>query len=167
MQPATHLAALAVCSCLAAQLPPFAQSSQPLPARAGQAIGAADFEGDGDTDLFTTKGVLLNRRGFFESGPSLPASFVPTTNVYCAAIADLTGDGRVDLLIGRAGGSPSGLAILAAPAPGGTSFTALPAAFPGASTMHAVAIGDFDGDGDPDVFAATTSTASPSMQLFL
>ena len=127
------LAILACASLVSAQSPPlFRQVGDPLPDGMGQAIGGADFEGDGDADLFTSTGVFLNQGGFFSAGPALPAAFNSTLNIRAIAIADVTGDGRVDFIAGRAGGSPAGISVYAAPAPGGALFLPTVGAFTGA-----------------------------------
>jgi hypothetical protein len=71
------------------------------------------------------------------------------------------------VLVGRAGGTPAGLALYVAPPVGGTTFTAAPGAFVGASlVLLKFEVIDFDLDGDTDVIAASHSTGTPLWQLF-
>ena len=151
------------------QNPRFGQVGEPFPDGIGQAIGAADFEGDGDVDLYTTVGVFLNTNGFFTPGPTMPPGFAAAVNIYAVAVADMTGDGRPDVVKAGGGGPtpvPIGISIFVAPAGAGTQFTMTPT-IPGAALMNKFAVADFDGDGDNDVIGAATSTGSPLWQLFL
>jgi len=149
-----------------AQAPRFGQVGDPFPDGMGQLAGVADYEGDGDIDVFTHVGVFLNTNGHFVAGPQMP-NFGPLQNTYEFAVADFTGDGRVDVLIARAGGTPAGLVLYVAPPVGGGTFTVAPAAFSGAQLMHRFDVLDCDGDGDVDVCAAATSIATPSWLLFV
>jgi hypothetical protein len=151
-----------------AQAPPlFAEIGEPLPDGMSTVIGSADYDGDGDIDLFTTTGVFLNSLGFFTPGPKLPSSFLPASNVRSIAVADLTGDGFPDVLVGRGSGAPPGLALFIAPAPGGQTFVASPASIGGSGGFQEFAVADFDGDGDVDIIAAFTPLASPQWNLIL
>ena len=152
---------------LLAQNPLFAEVNEPLPDGMGQLIASADYEGDGDVDLFTSSGVFLNDCGYFRAGPKLPASAAPTINIRSVAVADFTGDGRVDVLIGRFGGTPAGLALYAAPQAGGAEFVAGATAIGGVIGAQKLAAADFDGDGDVDVCAASSSGGSPLWQLLI
>ena len=154
-------------SLLSAQTPRFAHVGDPFPDGMGQIIGAADYEADGDVDLFSTSGVFLNVNGYFVAGPRMPASFTPGTNVWAIAVADFTGDNRVDVLVARSGGTPFGLVLHVAPAAGGTSFVVTPAGFPTTTPLHKFAVLDVDQDGDSDVTAASFSTGTPGWFLFL
>ena len=146
-----------------AQNPLFAQVGDPFPDGMGQATGAADFEGDGDVDVFTSTGVFLNVNGFFTPGPRMPAGFVVNSNFRSVAIAELTGDGRVDILIGY-----TGLKLYAAPPAGGAFFALSTSAFPGAPlALSELCVADFDGDGDIDVIGASSSPGTPLWQLYL
>ena len=74
----------------AAQNPLFAQVGDPFPDGMGQATGAADFEGDGDVDVFTSGGVFLNANGFFTPGPTMPPGFVGRGGAISTATASST-----------------------------------------------------------------------------
>ena len=165
------LVRLAVFSLLAAPVPAqgplFAEVGEPLPDGMGAVVAAADYEGDGDDDLFTTVGVFLNDGGFFRPGPSMPPSFDPWFNVRSIAVADFTGDGLVDVLVGRLGGSSPGLVLHTAPSGGGTTFTAGASAIAGRSSFTELTVADFDGDGDVDVVGADNSTVAQQWDLLL
>ena len=153
-------------SSLTAQNPLLAEVGEAIPDGFGQLIAAADYEGDGDVDLFSTSGVFLNDGGFFRPGPTMPAAFDPTFNVRSAEVADFNGDGLVDLMLGRLGGTPSGLVLLAAPAGAGTAFVASAALPVGGTGFFEFAAADVDLDGDVDVVVGNTSLPS-SWQLLL
>lgn len=145
---------------LMAQGPQLAEVGELLPDGFGQIIGSADYDGDGDVDLFSTSGVYLNDGGFFRPGPTLPASFDPGTNVRSAAVADFNGDGLVDVLFGRIGGTPGGLVMMTAPAGAGTAFV-MSAAFPAAAAQFdQLTAADVDGDSDVDLVVDNTSLSS-------
>lgn len=145
---------------LPAQAPRFAEVGEALPDGIGQVFASADYEGDGDVDLFSTTGVYLNENGYFRPGPRLPAGFVPHFNVRAIAARDFTGDGLVDVLVGRLGGAPSGLALFVAPPAGGAFFAAQATAIGGQTGVYEFVADDFDGDGDEDVVAANSSSVS-------
>ena len=152
------LAGFVVSAVSSAQSPLFAQVGEALPDGMGQLIAAADYEGDGDVDLFTSSGVFLNDDGFFRPGPRLPASFDPFFNMRSVAVADFDGDGRVDVLAGSVGGPAPGLVLYAAPAGGGAEFVAGAGAIAGAVDAFEFAVVDVDADGDVDVVAANASS---------
>ena len=123
-------------------------------AGAGPAIVARDINGDGFDDLvFTTAqrvGVLMNLGGtfappvYYASGGGHPSGLV---------VADFNGDGVLDVAASR--GKELNIAILLGnPSLPGTF--ALPAFIPTGGNASAIAVGDFNGDGVPDL-AVTNS----------
>jgi uncharacterized protein (TIGR03437 family) len=122
---------------------------------------AGDFNGDGTPDLavsvgpadFQTPGsiaVLLGKGdGTFQSARylALPGPLVSTA----LAVADLNGDGRLDLVTGVVGGSRSAIAILLGIGDG--TFQS-PVQVSSNTAPPSISIADLDGDGKPDLLLA-------------
>ena len=109
---------------------------------------AADVDGDCDDDVviaFASAPPELWRR---DGDAFVDAGAIGTDAVAAIAAGDVDGDGDTDLVVG-AGGA---LTVLAND--GGGGFTAVPGAIDVAgrvSAVSALALGDVDGDGNPDL----------------
>ena len=121
-------------------------------------VAIGDLNGDGKPDLavanfFNVVSVIINRG---------TGTFAPTVNYTVAlnpdsiVIGDLNGDGRADLVVGTENTGNvnvllnSGLGVFAAPMPFSSGSGTSPLA---------VAVGDLNGDGKPDVAGANFTTA--------
>ena len=132
-----------------------------------EAIGVADFDGDGNLDLAVGdngssdlrlfRGDGTGRFALFPSG-TLNLGFAPTS----LAVADLNGDGRTDVVV-TSYSSSTGAVLLA------DSNTGLPKG-PGTTVAtgtqpHSITVGDFNGDGIPDL--ATTNYINKTVTILL
>lgn len=129
--------------------------------------GVADIDGDGDLDVTFTgspgaSGVFLNDGDLsFSDGSHLGIEFPHST--HGLLWADVTGDGRLDLVLGPIGPQADGRILFYVQQADGTFAEQaaergllLPA--PGPAAIAGVAAGDPDGDGDLDlVLAGVTS----------
>jgi hypothetical protein len=129
-----------------------------------------DFNGDHNPDLavadFQTQQVsvlLGNGDGTFQAAKTYAAGANPASIV----IADFNGDGNLDLALTTtpSGSSPGNLVSLLL-GNGDGSFKA-PALFGVGSLAYSAAVGDFNGDGAPDLAVANGAAGSVSVLLNL
>ena len=121
-------------------------------------IVAGDFNGDGKLDLvFADSGsqnvdeLLGNGAGGFGSPIAIATGLPNTSSPHGLAVGDLNGDGKLDLVVGD---ETAEIAVLLGNGGGGFSpATGSPFSTGAGSSPQAVAIGDFNGDGRPDVVA--------------
>ena len=141
-------------------------------------LAVADFNGDGRADIATSDSVLVTGGNYvnsvrvwsnftpagggainFAQTPAFTGAAIPTAVTYPLAAGDLNGDGRIDLTVTDGGTSVSVLlnqtvtGFLAPTFGGPQTFNF------GAATRGAALVGDFNGDGRPDLAAAVASNA--------
>ena len=132
-------------------------------------VAVGDLDGDGDTDLavvnivgFPEPGnvsVLLNNGdGTFAEDELYGVGQDPRS----VAIADLDGDGDADLVVANLRDSDDSVSVLLN---NGDGTFAPDLEYRAASTPRAVAIGDLDGDGDPDLAVADSAGNDVSVLL--
>lgn len=115
-------------------------------------IEGADFDGDGDFEVATASRddnmfTLLGRIGGFDLDVEFSQSIGQP--IYQLETADLNTDGRVDLIVGVAGGL---LLLRNNSVPGNYSFEVMTGLPIGSTTdPFGIAVGDFDLDGDHDI----------------
>ncbi len=135
-----------------------ALTTDPLPGGGGDALVAADLDGDCDDDLAIARGGQVEiwwrqRRGFV-AGPAVATAAV------ALAAADVDGDGDLDLITG------AGAAVTLWRGDGAGGFAADAGAIDPRGVITAVAAlaaGDLDGDGHADLIVG--QTAAPVVAL--
>lgn len=134
-----------------------------------QSVTIGDLNGDGKPDLVLTGfggaevTVLLNQgNGTF--GIPTPYNVGPSSPLpSAAAITDVTGDGIPDIVATEPGFSPPVVAVLKGNGDG--TFQRPATYFPSGGQPDSIAIGDFNGDGKPDIAVANFQTATISVLL--
>ena len=130
-------------------------------------VMAADVNNDGRLDLLTantfnsTVGVLLGT-GMGSFGPVTTYSTGALSSPFSLAVADMNGDGQLDVLTANASTNAVGVLL----GTGTGSFGAAAAYDTGAGTRpYCLALADMNGDGRPDVLTANVSTSTVSLLL--
>jgi len=131
----------------------------------------ADLSGDGKLDLVATnkysQGVTVfagNGDGTFGAGSFYSTDKFP----FSAAIADVNGDGNLDIITANSGkqGTASAVRADVSILPGNGDGTFGPAQnFSAQNYVTSVAVGDFNGDGDPDIVTANAHAYSASVLI--
>ena len=137
------------------------------------AIATADFNGDGHADLAVadataeTVNVFYGTgNGTFTAGPVLALTAPPTAIL----TADLNDDGHPDLVVAASAGNANPGPSITTFLNGGTGTFALGQRTTivnggGTNDPVAIAVGDFNGDGDADVVATEYSDAAVAVLL--
>ena len=143
--------------------PHFISGPQPI------AIKTADLNEDGIPDVVTagTPGTTTNNMLSIQLGKpgarlSKPQVITTSANFADLAIADVNQDGHMDLLaanFGTAGFDPGGITLLLGKGDG--TFQA-PQNIPAGTNPLLIVVGDFNGDGKPDIVAANRSFGVPN-----
>ena len=128
-------------------------------------ISIADFDGDGHPDVVVPSLVigaaqplfLFRNDGTGDLGERLTLPLSNIGYLWAAALADLDGDGRLDLVTGTA--LPGVLRVRRniSDAPGGLEFGPPQPLFE-ESFIRSIVIADVDGDGRPDLLATAYAT---------
>ncbi|MCB1019415.1 MAG: VCBS repeat-containing protein, partial [Acidobacteria bacterium] len=127
-----------------------------------RSIAAGDFDGNGAFDLAVATqdgiAVIANPKPRQSPQPQ-PQSLGAATRASWVASADVTGDGKVDL-VGAQGG------VFVAAGRGDGTFAA-PAAIPGGSSTGFVAAADLNGDSRMDLFAVENRSPAGAVAVYL
>jgi FG-GAP-like repeat len=143
---------------------PAAGSPIAIPFTGQLAVG--EFNGDSDPDLVdaTSNGVTVllgGPGGTFAAAPGSP--FATAGIPWEVAVGDLNGDAEPDLAVASRTPDNNVTVLLG---DGSGSFTAAPGSpFPGGGDPQGVAIGEFNGDSDPDLAVANGLSNNVSVLL--
>ncbi len=109
--------------------------------------------------LYLVFGILAANAGQFLEAPQYPTGSTPQA----VAVADLNGDGNLDIVVTNSG-TPGGNSISVLLGNGDGTFQAQKV-YTTDTAPQGVAIGDFNGDGHPDI--AVTNSGSNFVSIFL
>jgi VCBS repeat-containing protein len=124
------------------------------------AVAVGDFNGDGDPDLAVADvadhmtGEILVLRGTAGGGFTAPTTVGTATGPFSIAVGEFNGDSDPDLAVAESGVFSGRVLVLLGST--GANFTA-PATVASGSDPDSVAVGEFNGDGDPDLAVADQS----------
>jgi hypothetical protein len=130
-------------------------------------VAVADLKGTGETDLVTASNGFGNVNVFFGNGNgtfSAPTNYATGFNANQVVVADLNGDHKPDLAVACAFPSGDGVSVLLNNGHG-TFSAAVKYQVGGPPT--ALTVGDFTGDGKPDLATANGGFASNSVSLLV
>jgi hypothetical protein len=142
-----------------------------------QAVRIADVNGDGLPDIVVANlgpgadgtgsaGVSVLLQDAAHPGSFLaPVTYATQAEAVDVAVGDLNGDGKPDLVVANLGPAPTGSVsvLLQDPARPGVFLAA--ASYQGFGQPLAVAIGDLNGDGHPDIAVADGTSATVMLQI--
>ncbi|MFZ1915947.1 MAG: FG-GAP-like repeat-containing protein [Terriglobales bacterium] len=136
----------------------FASTSSPATTSKNQGIAVGDFKHNGNLDYVvaslstgTATVMLGNGTGAFTAQPT---TYSAGSNPEAAVVADFNGDGNLDIAF--ADSATSGVTVLLGNGDG--TFTS-PASLPALGYGSAIAVGDFNGDGIPDLAVSNNNSA--------
>ncbi|MDO7847162.1 FG-GAP-like repeat-containing protein [Hymenobacter sp. M29] len=133
-------------------------------------LAVADVNGDGRPDIVTTStdrntvGVLLGQAGG-SLAPIRTYSTGPGSSPDGVAVADVNGDGLLDLVTANAGTETAGI-LLGQTAGGFAAVSTYAAGTTGGGlTLYGVSVADINGDGRPDIVTANFGSSTVGVLL--
>jgi hypothetical protein len=146
---------------------PFAVGATPV------ASTLADLNGDGRLDLVVVNSagnsisVLLNTTPVGASTPAFAAqqTFAVGNGPFSVVVGDFNGDGRPDLAVADFNSNSVSVLLNRTPNGAGTVSFAPQQTFAVGGSPQAVAVGDFNGDGKPDLAVANSTSNTVSVLL--
>jgi hypothetical protein len=172
----TSLSVLLNTTVTGATIPSFAPQQTFTTGLGPSSVAVGDFNGDGRPDLVAinfgdnTVSALLNTTppGATTASFAPQVSFSAGISPAWVAVGDFNGDGHPDLAVANDFPNDAVSVLLNATPPGATTPSfGLPQSFATGSRSHAVAVGDFNGDGKPDLAVANYSRPSSTVSVLL
>lgn len=155
-----------------AEAPAFAAAAAFSTGTRPVGLAISDFNVDGKPDLATSNAssgnasVLLNTTvpGAAEPGFTAAVHFTTGSSPFVLAAGDVNGDGKPDIAAANLGGNNVSI-LLNTAAPGATTPSYAAATNFAAGSARAVAFGDVNGDGKPDLAVANATSNTLSVLL--
>ncbi len=141
------------------------------PASGPASVALADLNGDGKPDLVVANSfdndvsVLRNETapGATSAAFASPQTFAVGNSPFSVVVGDLNGDGKPDIVVANTGGDDVSV-LVNATAPGATTLAFAPQqTFAVGGGPFAVALGDLNGDGQPDLVVANANDNTVSV----
>ncbi|MEG4494259.1 FG-GAP-like repeat-containing protein, partial [Microcoleus sp. D3_18_C4] len=156
-----------------AATPTFAPQTTFATGGSPQSVSIGDFNGDGKPDLAVANGTSSNVSILVNTTPTGAATptFAPqaplTTGNFPASVSigDINGDGKPDLAVANANSDNVSILVNTTPTGVATPTFATQTTFATGDNPQSVRIGDFNGDGKPDLAVANFSSGNVSILL--
>jgi hypothetical protein len=130
-------------------------------------VDAGDLDGDGRVDLVTANEntndvAVMLQDSFIDGNFSAQQKYATATGPRAVRIADVTGDGRLDLVV--VANSANVVSVLAqSPSSPGTFLPRVD--LPVGAQPLGLAVGDLNGDGAPDIVVSNSGAANVSLLM--